>query len=48
MGVGLRRAWFRSAATCVSVSLEDSLGKVSIAGGEYVVSETLSLAVLGM
>ena len=35
-------------AVFVAASLEDSLGKFSVAGGEYVVSETLSFAVLVM
>ena len=29
--VVLRRTWVRSAAACVDVSFEDSLGKVSVA-----------------
>ena len=32
VGVGLSRAWVRSADVCVAVSLEDSLGKVSVSG----------------
>ena len=47
-GVGLRRTWFRSMSACVSESLEDILGKVSVAGGKYVVSETLYFSVLVM
>ena len=31
-GVGLRRACVRSAAACVAASLEDILGKFSVAG----------------
>ena len=48
VGVGLRGAWISSAAECVAVSFEDSIGKVSVAGGEYVVSENISFAILGM
>ena len=33
VGVGLRRGWVRSAAACVDASLEDSIGKVSVSGG---------------
>ena len=31
VGVGLRRAWVRSTAACVAESLEDIIGKVSVA-----------------
>ena len=48
VGVGLRRVWVRSAAACVAKSLEDILGKVSVARKKSVVSETLSFAVLGI
>ena len=48
MGVGLRRAWIRSAAACIATYFEDSLGKVSVYGENDVVSETLSFSVLGM
>ena len=48
VGVMLRRAWVMSAAACVAESLEDSLGKVSVAGGKSMVSDILFLAVLGM
>ena len=48
MGVGLRRAWIRTAAACVAESLEDSIGKVSVSGKKSVVSETISVSVLGM
>ena len=48
VGVELRKAWVRSADACVAAPLEDSLGKVSVSGKKSVVSEILSLAVLGM
>ena len=48
VGVGLRRTWVRSTSACVSESLEDSLGKVSVVRRKFVVSETLYFAVLGM
>ena len=48
VGFGLRRAWVRSMAACVASSFEESLGKVSLVGGEIVVPETLSSAVLEM
>ena len=32
VGVGLRRAWVRSAIAFVAASLEDSLGKISVSG----------------
>ena len=48
VGVGLRSAWINSADACVATSCEDSLGKVSIAGKTYVVSDTLYYTVLGM
>ena len=48
VGVGLRRAWVRSADACVTASYEDSLDKVSVSGGKSVVSETLYFSVLGM
>ena len=47
VGVGLRRAWVRSAATCIAVSFEEILGKVTVSGVNSIVSETLYLAVLG-
>ena len=34
VGVGLRRDLVRSAAACVAASLEESLGNVSVSGGE--------------
>ena len=40
--------WVKSAAACVAESCEDSLGKVSVAGGKSIVLETLSFSVLGM
>ena len=48
VGVGLRRDLVRSLAACVAASLEESLGNVSVSGGESVVSETLYFSVLGM
>ena len=48
VGVRLKRAWVRSAAACVVKSCEDSIDKVSVAGGKSVVSETLYFSVLGM
>ena len=48
VGVGLMRAWVRSAAAYVDASCENSLGKVSVSGGKYVVSETLYFSFLGM
>ena len=46
--VGMRRAWVRSSAACVVESCGYILGKVSVARKKYVVSETISFAVLGM
>ena len=48
LGVGLRRTWVRYTAACFAASLEYSIGKVSVSGGKYVVSETLYFAFLGM
>ena len=48
VGVGLMRAWVSSSAACFAASFEDILGKVSVSGLKYLVSETLYLAVLGM
>ena len=48
MVVGLRRDLVRSVDACVDASLEESLGNVSVSGGESVVSETLYFSVLGM
>ena len=48
VGVGLKRVWMRSVTACIAVSFEDILGKVSVSGLKYLVSETLYLAVLGM
>ena len=48
VGVGLIRVCVRSAAAYVDASCGNSLGKVSVAGGEYVVSEILYFSVLGM
>ena len=48
LGIGLRRVWVRSADACVAASLEDTLGKVSVAGWKSVVSETVSFAELEM
>ena len=46
--VGLRRVWVSSAAVYIAEYFEDILGKVSVSGLKYLVSETLYLAVLGM
>ena len=48
VGVGLRRAWVRSASACVATSFEEIIGKVSVAEKNAVVLETLYFAVLGM
>ena len=48
VGVGLMMAWVRSAAACVAASSEDILGNGRVAGKNYVVLETRSLAVLVM
>ena len=46
--VGLRRVWVSSAAVYIAEYFEDILGKVSVGGGNSVVSETLYFALLGM
>ena len=48
MEIGFRRAWVRSAVTCVSISFDDIISNAKCAGKNYVVSKTLYLAVLGM
>ena len=48
VGVGLRREWVSSTSVCVATFLADILDKVSVAGGNYVVSETLYFYILGM
>ena len=48
VGVGLRGAWVRSETACVAASFDEILDNVSVAGGNYVVSDNLSLSVLGM
>ena len=48
VGVGLRRLWVWSTAACVAASFEEILGKVSVDGGKYVVSDTIYFPVLGM
>ena len=44
----LRRECVRSAAARVAASVDDILGKVSVAGGKIVVFETLYFSVLEM
>ena len=46
--VGLRRVWVRSLAACVSTPFYDILDNVMVDGEKYVVSETHSLAILGI
>ena len=46
--VGLRRVCVRSLAACVSTPFYDILDNVMVDGGKYVVSETRSLAILGI
>ena len=48
VGVGLRRSWVRSEAACVAASSEDILGNGRDARKNSVVSDTHSLAILGM
>ena len=48
VGVMLSRVWVGSAASCVAAYCKDSLGKNSVSGGEFIVSENLSFDVLGM
>ena len=46
--VGLSRVCMRSSAACVVASVEESLGNGRVYGKNTVVSQTFSLAVLGM
>ena len=48
VGVGFRMAWVRSSAACVAESFDDILGNFRVARENSMVSETCSLAVLGM
>ena len=48
VGVGLSSSWVRSEAACVVTSFDVILGNFIVAGRNYVMSETLSLALLGM
>ena len=48
VGVGLSKAWVRSAAAYVAASFDDSLGKVSVVRKNSVVLENISFVVLGM
>ena len=48
VGVVFRRAWVRSASACVSTSFDDILGNFRARGGNFVVSETLYLDILGL
>ena len=45
---GLKREWLRSASAFVAASFEEIIGNGRVAGGNYVVSETRSLAVFGV
>ena len=46
--VGLRRSWVRSLDGCVAAYFDEIIGNVRVSGRNFVVLETLSLAVLGM
>ena len=46
VGVGLRRAWLRSAATCVAASSEEILGKGILSRNNSIVSDIISATVL--
>ena len=48
VGVGLRIVWVISAAACVATLFDEIIGNISVARENYVVSETISLDVLGM
>ena len=48
VGAGLREAFIRFAAACIDTSSGEILGNVRLSGKNSVLSETLSLAVLGM
>ena len=46
VGIGLRRVWVRSVATCIASSFDNTLGNVRVAGGNSAVSQTNYLATL--
>ena len=48
VGAGLRRAWVRSVAACVATYFENIIGKVSFSLGNFILSDTLSLAIFGV
>ena len=46
VGIGLRRVWVRSVATCIASSFDNTIGNFMVAGGNSAVSQTLYLATL--